>query len=585
MSVIRVAIPVKKGKRRFFLAKGRPWSLVEHVFLAALVHQPRTVDELASEANLPRRLVLEALIRLMRAGWVVLSQESIGVVFSASDAGIAVVDDEELPQISKNISRWMSFVIDKITGTLYRHRELPFIERHIVEERAKRERLVWLEPREVQANDETAGILAALFDDDEKFLGIEPSGDRLVDRYAVVTVRNGAVEGLPPRAPRELTNIVLAAARNAPQRPEGDNSPSANPGPPPPFSERDLPKVMEASFNPQDLILGGPAHKELFYDAIRRAKSRIILHSTFISADRFAEMYPLLTDAVRRGVIIDVLWGEDENKTDAITTRKTVIKIREQIALAGFSSNFRVHPFSTHSHAKILIADDSRTNRLFATVGSCNWLSSAFQSYEASVRFSDPNVVGALLEQVAELTKGSDGHWTDLTNEIGHLSVSARSQRSTISLKAKVSIVLGPQHGQFVRMARDDAKRRMFVTSHRLGSATRAAVIVPAVAAVKDRGLEVKAYYGIQSGSVRNTEAAKLTSEAGMEGVQIRPIVDPRLHAKILAWDDDNLLVTSQNWLSADPGESNMRSEIGIFIQANGVARLAIEDFEACRIS
>jgi cardiolipin synthase len=74
MSVVRVAVPVLKGKRKFFLEKGRPWSVVEQVFLVALVNQPATVDTLAQDANVPRRLVLEALIRLMRAGWVELHQ-------------------------------------------------------------------------------------------------------------------------------------------------------------------------------------------------------------------------------------------------------------------------------------------------------------------------------------------------------------------------------------------------------------------------------------------------------------------------------------------------------------------------------
>jgi hypothetical protein len=51
MNLVRVAVPLLKGKRRFFLAKGRPWSLVEHVFLAALVAKPRTVDELAAAGD------------------------------------------------------------------------------------------------------------------------------------------------------------------------------------------------------------------------------------------------------------------------------------------------------------------------------------------------------------------------------------------------------------------------------------------------------------------------------------------------------------------------------------------------------
>src|SRR5438270_389974 len=138
MSVVRVAIPLLKGKRKFFLEKGRPWSLAEHVLLAALMVKPRMVDELAAAGDVPRRLVLEALIRLMRAGWVTLQQESKGVVFSATPAGRSVVGDDELPKLAKSTSRWMNFVIDKVTGTLYRSREMPFLERHVVEARAAR---------------------------------------------------------------------------------------------------------------------------------------------------------------------------------------------------------------------------------------------------------------------------------------------------------------------------------------------------------------------------------------------------------------------------------------------------------------
>lgn len=583
MSVVRVAVPLLKGKRRFFLAKGRPWSLVEHVLLAALVAKPRTVDELASAGDVPRRLVLEALIRLMRAGWVVLKQESKGVVFSATKSGQAVVDDEELPQVSKATSRWMNFVIDKLTGTIYRSRELPFLERHIVEQRAARERLVWLKARDFDAFDDTTGVLAALFDDDEKFMGVEQSAERMVERYAVVTVRNGTVEGLPARAPQELVQLVKEAARKALPQPGGEGSPSIDPGPMPPAADRAMQPTIDAMFRYTDLLLGGPAHAEALQDAIKRARSRIIIHSTFISESGFESVRHALIEATKRGAIVDVLWGEDDDKTDAVTTAKTVAGIRERIDGMGLGGSFRVHPFSTRSHAKILVSDEGRTAKLSVIVGSCNWLSSGFQNYEASARFSDPNVVAAVLEQLADLTRGADRHWTELTGEMARLAADARNQRATIGVKAKVTLVLGPQHARFVRMARDAATRRIFVTSHRLGAATRAAVIVPAIAAVRDKGLEVKAYYGTQSGTVNTSMAAQLTAEAGKAGVQVRPVVEPRLHAKILAWDDDNALITSQNWLSADPGESNLRREIGLLIQAPGIARQVIDDFEASR--
>lgn len=427
MSVVRVAIPLLKGKRRFFIAKGRPWSLIEHLFLAALVEHPHSVNELAAEANVPRRLVLEALIRLMRAGWVAVTQDTNGVTFNATSSGQSVVDDEELPQVSKSTSRWMNFLVDKITGTVYRSRELPFLERHVVEQRATRERLVWLAAQDPLPTDGTAGILAALFDEDEKFLGVETYGDRLVDRYAVVSVRNGVVEGLPPRAPRELKEAVLEAAQKAPPNPVGDQSPFVSPPPLPPAADRSPFEPIDGYFNPNDLILGGTAHKDELEQTLRRAKTRIILHSTFISEEQFTVVQPLIYDAAKRGVLIDILWGENEEKQELKTTRKTVILLRERVNAAGLSSHLRIHPFSTRSHSKILIADDGRTGKLSAMVGSCNWLSSSFESYEASIRFSDPNVVAAILEQVAELTLGSDGHWTELTGDILRLAVGAVS--------------------------------------------------------------------------------------------------------------------------------------------------------------
>lgn len=579
MSVVRVAIPLLKGKRKFFLEKGRPWSLVEHVFLAALVNRSRTVDELSTAGNVPQRLVLEALIRLMRAGWVTLQQESKGVVFIATPAGQSVVDDEELPKLAKSTSRWMNFVIDQITGTLYRSREMPFIERRVVESRAARERLVWLKPRDLDAFDDTAGVLATLFEHDERFLGIEPSGEKMVKRFAIATVRGNHVEGLPPRAPTELVELVKQAARNAPPSPMAENSLHKDPGRQVPIADRPTPRPIDAIFRQEDLILGGAAHEELLRHSITKAKYRIIIHSTFISEQGFGLVHESLIAAAKRGAIIDVLWGENENKTDAVTTAKTIAKIRTSIEAEGLSQSIRVHPFSTRSHAKILVCDGGKSERLFATVGSCNWLSSGFQNYEASVRFSDPGVVSAIIEQIADLTRGGDRHWTELTSEMARLAADARLQKPPVGVKARVSLVLGPQHAQFARIARDSARRRMFVTSHKIGSAARPSVILPAITAVRENGIEARVFYGVMSEGTADNSC----DTDGPSTPTVRPVLTPKLHAKILAWDDDHVLITSQNWLSADPGESNVRREIGLMVNSKGIASAVIDNFDVAK--
>jgi hypothetical protein len=80
------------------------------------------------------------------------------------------------------------------------------------------------------------------------------------------------------------------------------------------------------------------------------------------------------------------------------------------------------------------------------------------------------------------------------------------------------------------------------------------------------------------------TELAGIVLDASSEGVIIRPVRKPRLPAKVLAWDDDSLVISSQNWLSADPPDSSPRQEIGVWIRSSGVARTLIDRFEAARI-
>ncbi|CAB3798030.1 phospholipase D-like domain-containing protein [Pararobbsia alpina] len=69
------------------------------------------------------------------------------------------------------------------------------------------------------------------------------------------------------------------------------------------------------------------------------------------------------------------------------------------------------------------------------------------------------------------------------------------------------------------------------------------------------------------------------------KGREIQLIQEPKLHAKVLAWDDDTVVISSQNWLSADPADSKLRKEIGVFVQAQGIARDLINDFEASQLT
>jgi cardiolipin synthase A/B len=78
-------------------------------------------------------------------------------------------------------------------------------------------------------------------------------------------------------------------------------------------------------------------------------------------------------------------------------------------------------------------------------------------------------------------------------------------------------------------------------------------VIIPALSPAKSTQVKAELYYGRPTEVLSGVDAAGLAMGFARQGVGIKPIYQRRLHAEVLAWDDDSLAVTSQNWLSADP--------------------------------
>lgn len=586
MSIVRVAIPVFRGKRRFHLLKGRPWSSVEHLVLQSLVNTPRTAAELSAASNLPRRVIIEMLIRLMRVGWVELSPRPEGSLFRATAAGAVRAGDDELPSAMKSMTRWMAFFIDRVTGTPFRGREFQAFPRTRLLERGKHETIVWLQSEDERRDIEPRELLSSLTEEDEQIVGVDPSNERLSDLHALVTVRNGRIEGLPTRAPQELTGAILAAAASAIPSAGLRVEPASEPHIFKVAANDGEPRVTDAVFSLDDLILGGAAHLEALRQAIRRAKTRVIIHSTFISDDGLNAALPLFKEAALRGVRVDVLWGQGDNNIEYVATLERMRRAREQLATASLDGSIYLHSFSTHSHAKLIVADDLSGDRFSAIVGSCNWLSSGFHSFDASLRSRDPQMVSEVLSVLAKLSRGRDGHWVPLTADLTRLSVAINMQDKPKGMKAPAALVLGAHHGHFVREARDNAQRRIFVASHRLSEVGNRAVVLPAIAVARDaRGVSSRIYFNRTSGIMTQSAASDLVLMAGESNVKLTAVHDPRLHAKILAWDDDSIVISSQNWLSADSSPHQPLQEVGIYIGGGRAADHTIRTFDNAHIS
>lgn len=534
-----------------------------------------------------RRLALEMLIRLMKAGWVELRPEGSGTLFQASPAGLSAAGRAELPVVARPLSRWMNFVVDRITGSIFRPREMPFLHRNAVQERADREPIVWLEPRKVEAQFEIQDLVSHLFQEDETFVALDPAGDRLMERFGLVLVRGGIVEGLPQRAPSALSEAIRQAAASHRSSPASRAITSE----PRPADDpiRTLLPARPLNLTADDIIIGAKENEEALRALLGDARQRVIIHSTFVSAAAFTRLKADLIAAAQRGARVDLLWGEGDDPRSSGRTRAAVTQLRAELARTGEDELIRLHPFSTRSHAKFVITDRQGKTPV-ALLGSCNWLSSGGQLIEAAVRLRDAAIVADLLYQAAELSCGRDGHWTDLTSELAaYASLLARNARTDVKTSQPFArLVLAPAHKPLVMQARAQAEARIFVTSHRLSIAARQAVLIPfgGSVAADERGedVEMHLFYGHEP-EAKEPDRAAITTGLDMTAIDLQPQLIPPLHAKLLGWDADDVVMTSQNWLSADPSDANVRRELGIHLHSPGAAELVSAKLLACFLS
>jgi cardiolipin synthase A/B len=397
-----------------------------------------------------------------------------------------------------------------------------------------------------------------------------------------VTVVNGVIEDLPAGARPELRNAILARAAEVTNKPKAAEREISTPLP----AETEVwtPLALRSAlFDQADFIIDGQDHKSALEKTLRNAREQVYIHSTFVSEETVPATLRMLFDAAAKGTTVHILWGQNDNELDkSSTSRKAAETLKSAVAEGGRSERIIVHPLTTRSHAKLLIADNG-AGEWSAIVGSCNWLSSDFDSFEVSIKLRDPKMVADAIRHLSALSLGAPGVWHELTQDLAFLSRRVEESPRANGRMAKMQLLLSPDHGEIALEARDRAARRIFVTSHRLGLAGRPMVVVPAISAATAKHVKVELYYGRTTGVLSGTDAADLALKLAQQGLSIKPIHQPRLHAKILAWDDDAVVISSQNWLSADPPEGALRREIGVFVQSNKVADFLIRRFDHAR--
>lgn len=577
MSSIVVAIPVIKDSRKFHLEKGRRWTVVEHILLEALAKQDWSIKDLTDASSLPRRVVLEVVIRLMRVGWVELRSQAKGVVFSSTPRGRVYATREELPPVTRSTSRYMGYVVDLFSGSVFRARDLTTL----TEEQWKQRRLqsTWAElPSHLDQRNALPDIRILadkLLESDEHLTRVEVQDWRPRRLVALMQVRNGQIDGgLNDIIAEDLKQAILAAAnstsRNMPPvfaRPKMDGA----------FKNRVSYADHPISFRNDDLVMGGDGHRDVIRQAVSKTRHRLILHSTFIRADKIDEFMEWFQQPVQKGAIVDILWGQSREKNGVNDTRQAALALKEAIAQKGLQDRIRIHTSSTRSHSKLILHDTGDPSRFQAVIGSCNWLYSDFTSFDVSIRLRDPHIVADVAFEFTELARPRDGQIPELSVELARLGRNLLSMPQPVSSRAKARLVAAPEHAGIFTDVRESARDRVLLLSHRLDAAAKPAVIKLSSTGQAGGASRLDAIYE-RADSITPEVAQEFEIWAKSHGVVLKQRA--KSHGKVLAWDADNLLVTSLNILSADPDEREPRQEIGVLVSAPNAARSIYEALE-----
>jgi cardiolipin synthase A/B len=568
----RIAIPAFHVTCTVGIDKGRAWSVAEELLLHGVDAHRCTIDDLVAESSLPRTLVVASLARMMRFRLVEVSVTEGSARFGTSRVGAALVAGA-LPYFPKRVSRRVSFVVDRATGALFRRRDVRLISRAALD----RERgqgvdvhVVNVEGGEPEMSGEAnLHRLAELSvrAHDEQLATVESrTASRRDDELIVFDVSDGVVTGFPLDTERPLRGLVERLARER----TGGGVTIQYAGP---KQEQDQPPTaISCEVTPEDVLVGGEAHKQTFLGILERAGRRVVVHSTFLSRERFDSLREAFRAACARGVSIDVLWGA-ESDDDTISRNcdaaaEIMSAVQDDAVLAG---RLHVHMRSTGSHAKVLLSD-APNDAWIAVVGSCNWLLSPFRAVELSAVLHHPRAVAGVARALSRLIARRGAAFDELGTELGLLA-RALEERPTVGVaNGEVTILEGDAHERIARSASGTATRRIVFGSHRLGSTARPGALLQSAAASERTKLDASVIYTRASGPLRSGDARALEEEMTARGVRLVRASPNKLHGKFLVWDDDDVVVTSFNWASASVDAAFPQAELGVHVRGKGVA-------------
>lgn len=306
MSTKMVLIPLDRYRVDFEVGLGTPFSRLDALVLRAISEEKAScVADLVELLVLPRRLLIESIVSLSRAGWVAVG--GLGEEFSLTPVGQLALKADVLPTPERVLSKHGSLLVERMTGQVATLRDLTFWTARRLQEAGLWDQCERL-PRNPNLAPLDAGQAKPLLSRDRnewiRWVG-EPIPQQEVWLKVGVDTANATASGIPevwangllPKLASELSLPELAMRRS---KQDQEQQPA-------PQSRRESRIVRTEQVH---VILQGAEHQALLQTALNEARSQVLIASAFASGDVLeADIKPRILSALARGVRVDLLWG------------------------------------------------------------------------------------------------------------------------------------------------------------------------------------------------------------------------------------------------------------------------------------
>ncbi|MES2443942.1 MAG: phosphatidylserine synthase [Pseudomonadota bacterium] len=549
-------IPVLKTAANYGTNIGRRWSVLEHMLLLDLTTARRTVNDLVASTNLRPRLVVEALINLVRANFIEIRASEADLLFQATGLGKRQAANQEIEANQTPSERWISLAFDQVTGTWLRSEDMALVHEHDLPQRAH------CLPVTYSTYDPSDGRLRDLLHlaPDETLRQEEIRLRKPAKPFARIAMRHGVLEGLPPYAGEDLKQRVREFLSQFEEEDDEDGS----------FDDAVDGTEFSTDLSAEDVYAGGPDQLNLLREALRSAGSTVVIHSCFVSQSTIRKLLPDLEAAAKRKVRVDLLWGLDRlHEGDVPTKISDADAVLNELSPA-LRKRVQLSLRSSGSHAKVIVYDDAATGAWISAIGSCNFLSTNFDAVDVALKLRSPGVAVRLLSWLLTMQIPTAGAWPAVARRLDRAWTNARRAEivGAESGKHGLQLVIDADHYAMVRLARDSAERDIVVACDLLGVAAETSAFVPLGEAAA-HGTRVSLFYQRPSDTLADEGRLPKPDEMSARGLPLETIEE--LHAKLLAWDDNDFVLTSFNWLSTSVDRARARgAEIGVHVIGEG---------------